>query len=79
MNFIFVELLGWLAFAFLLIGYYLNSKVDKSCFYYWGIGNMLYTVYGFSVNAMPIIATSVLVLGMNIYGFKNWNTKKEIS
>ena len=40
---------------------------------------MLYTVYGFSVNAMPIIATSILVLGMNIYGFKNWNTKKEIS
>jgi len=76
MDFVSVELLGWLAFVFLLIGYYLNSRVDKTCFYYWGVGNVLYTIYGFSVNAMPIIATSILILGMNVYGYKNWEKKK---
>ena len=79
MDFISVETLGWLAFFFLLIGYYLNSQFDKNCFYYWALGNILYAIYGFSVNAVPIIATSILILGMNIYGYINWDKIKKIS
>ncbi len=79
MEFTFTELLGWLAFLFLLIGYYLNSKIKKSCFYFWGIGNIFYTIYGLSVDAKPIIATSILILFMNFYGFINWKKIKENS
>ena len=75
MNIFSIEFLGWISFLFILIGYYLNAKLNKKCFYFWGIGNILYSLYGIYINAIPIIATSILVLAMNIYGFKNWNNK----
>tara|TARA_B110000008_G_C16810813_1_gene500691 strand:- start:666 stop:899 length:234 start_codon:yes stop_codon:yes gene_type:complete len=73
MNIFTIELLGWVSFSFILIGYYLNAKLNKKCFYFWVVGNLLYSLYGIYINAFPIIATSILVLGMNVYGFKNWN------
>ena len=75
MNILSIEFLGWISFLFILIGYYLNAKLNKKCFYFWVIGNILYSLYGIYINAIPIIATSILVLAMNIYGFKNWNNK----
>ena len=75
MNILSIESLVWISFLFILIVYYLNAKLNKKCFYFWGIGNILYSLYGIYINAIPIIATSILVLAMNIYGFKNWNNK----
>ena len=42
------------------------------CVYIWGLGNTIYVLYGFIISAFPIIAMSVFVLGMNIYGYLNW-------
>ena len=33
---------------------------------------MVYILYGFVINAFPIMAMSVFVLIMNIYGYFNW-------
>ncbi len=67
-----VEILGWLGFALVSMGYYFNAKKKLYCFYIWGLGNAVYILYGFIISAFPIIAMSVFVLGMNIYGYLNW-------
>ena len=67
-----VEIIGWLGFALVSMGYYFNAKKKLYCFYIWGLGNAVYVLYGFIISAFPIIAMSVFVLGMNIYGYLNW-------
>ena len=67
-----VEILGWLGFALVSMGYYFNAKKKLYCFFIWGLGNAVYILYGFIISAFPIIAMSVFVLGMNIYGYLNW-------
>ena len=67
-----VEIIGWLGFALVSMGYYFNAKKKLYCFYIWGLGNAVYILYGFIISAFPIIAMSVFVLGMNIYGYLNW-------
>ena len=67
-----VEIIGWLGFALVSMGYYFNAKKKLYCFFIWGIGNAVYILYGFIISAFPIIAMSVFVLGMNIYGYLNW-------
>tara|TARA_A100001234_G_scaffold4107_1_gene3342 strand:- start:14 stop:259 length:246 start_codon:yes stop_codon:yes gene_type:complete len=67
-----VEFIGWLGFALVSMGYYFNAKKKLYCFYIWGLGNAVYILYGFIISAFPIMAMSVFVLGMNIYGYLNW-------
>ena len=67
-----IDMIGWLGFILILLGYYFNAKRKLYCFYIWGLGNMVYILYGFIINALPIMAMSVFVLIMNIYGYYNW-------
>jgi nicotinamide riboside transporter PnuC len=67
-----VEMLGWLGFVCLIIGYVLNAKKHISCFYFWALGNILMIVYAYIISALPQIATAVVVLLMNIYGYYQW-------
>ena len=67
-----IDMIGWLGFALILLGYYFNAKKKLYCFYIWGLGNIVYILYGFVINAFPIMAMSVFVLIMNIYGYLNW-------
>ena len=48
------------------------AKKKLYYFYIWGLGNVVYIFYGFIINAFPIMAMSVFVLIMNIYGYFNW-------
>ena len=66
------EMIGWLGFLFILIGYYLNAKQNINCFYIWGLGNILFMIYAFIISAPPQIAMSIFVLGMNVYGYYSW-------
>ncbi len=36
------EIVGWLGFMFVLLGYYFNAKQKIYCFHVWGLGNMLF-------------------------------------
>ena len=68
-----IELIGWLGFLFILLGYYYNARQKLFCFYFWGTGNILFLVYAFLINASPQIAMSIFVLSMNVYGYKQWS------
>ena len=70
------EMIGWLGFVFILMGYYLNAKQNINCFYVWGFGNILFMIYAFIISAPPQVAMSLFVLGMNFYGHYSW--KKDV-
>jgi len=72
MNILFIDLIGWVGFLFITIGYYLNAKKYINCFFIWGTGNIIYIIYGYIISAIPIIAMSSFVLCMNVYGYYNW-------
>ena len=76
MNISLMDLIGWIGFLFIIAGYYLNAKKYINCFYIWGTGNLIYILYGYILNAIPIIAMSVFVLCMNAYGYYSWKSKK---
>ena len=44
-----------------------------SSFYVWGVGNMLMITYAVLTNTLPNLATAVIVLMMNIYGYREWS------
>ena len=69
-----VEVIGWLGFVFIIIGYILNARQLISCFYIWSVGNILMIVYALLTNTLPNLATAVIVLIMNVYGYINWRT-----
>ena len=43
------EMIGWLGFALVSMGYYFNAKKKLYCFYIWGLGNAVYVLYGFII------------------------------
>ena len=68
-----VEVIGWLGFMFVLLGYYFNAKQKIYCFHVWGLGNILFLIYGILINAKPQIAICIFVLMMNVYGYRQWS------
>ena len=68
-----VELIGWLGTALIMLGYYLNARKYKTCFYVWGLGNIRFLIYSYLISGTPQVAVSIFVLGMNIYGYKQWS------
>ena len=76
MNISLMDLIGWIGFLFIITGYYLNAKKYTNCFYIWGTGNIIYIIYGYILNAIPIIVMSAFLLCMNAYGYYSWKYKK---
>ena len=68
-----IEIIGWLGFIFVLLGYYFNAKQKIYCFYIWGLGNILFLIYGFLIGARPQMAICLFVILMNIYGYRQWS------
>ena len=70
-----IEVIGWLGFVGLIIGYILNAKKSISCFYVWGLGNILMMIYAVMISSNPQVATAFVVLLMNVYGYIEWTKK----
>ena len=70
-----IEVIGWLGFVGLIIGYILNAKKSISCFYVWGLGNILMMIYAVMIDSNPQVATALVVLLMNVYGYIEWTKK----
>ena len=68
-----IEIIGWLGFIFVLLVYYFNAKQKIYCFYIWGLGNILFLIYGFLIGARPQMAICLFVILMNIYGYRQWS------
>ena len=70
-----IEVIGWLGFVGLIIGYILNAKKSITCFYVWGLGNILMMIYAVMIDSSPQVATALVVLLMNVYGYIEWTKK----
>ncbi len=70
-----IEVIGWLGFIGLIIGYILNAKKSITCFYVWGLGNILMMIYAVMIDSNPQVATALVVLLMNVYGYIEWTKK----
>ena len=70
-----IELIGWGGFLYLIIGYILNARKEISCFFFWGLGNILMITYAVIIDSNPQVATAVIVLIMNVYGYIEWKRK----
>ena len=69
------EILGWLGFVLILFGYFFNARQQIICFFIWGIGNIFFLIDALLIDAMPQVAMSLFVLGMNVYGYQQWRNK----
>ena len=76
MNELLMNSAGWVGFLFILFGYYFNAKKKIYCFIIWGFGNSIYFFYGYIIDALPVMAMSIFILAMNIYGYYSWLNKK---
>ena len=66
------EILGWVAFGFISLGYYLNSQRNIICFYFWALGNIIFIFYSYQIESYPMLFMSLFTLAMNIYGYIKW-------
>ena len=67
--------IGWAGAAIVLLGYYLNANKLSWSWLVWLLGNALVAIYSFNLSAYPTAMMSVIIMGMNIYGYIQW--KKE--
>ena len=72
-----IELLGWAATLTLLIGYYLNAKKKISSWCFWLIGNTMMLGYAYLISSHSIAFLSVVLIGMNLYGYFSWKNSSE--
>jgi len=72
MNINYIEIIGWLGFAFISYGYYLNAKKKNHCFYVWAVGNFLFLIYSTLIGSFPMFTMSFFTLGMNFFGWIKW-------
>ena len=68
-----VESIGWIGTTMIIFGYYFNAKQLKNCFIIWGLGNIAFLIYALLINAPPQVAISIFVIGMNVYGYREWS------
>ena len=61
-----IELVGWLGFFYILLGYLLNAKQMISCFFFWGIGNIILIGYAIMINSNPQVGIAIIFLIMKL-------------
>jgi len=61
-----VEIIGYLASAFLVMSFAFNKNVVKLRIIS-AIGCALFVVYGFLLHAYPMVIANVIIVGINMY------------
>ena len=67
-----VERIGWLGAVLVVLGYYLNANEHLSSWIVWIVGNLCVAGYSAYKKAWPTVTMSIIITGMNIYGYFNW-------
>ena len=70
-----IEAIGWLATVILLIGYWANAHKKLYSWILWMIGNTLMLFYAFVIDSHSVAFLSIVLIGMNIYGYFNWKNQ----
>ena len=71
-----IEILGWVATTILLIGHFLNARKQTISWLFWIVGNTIMGIYAYLISSMSVVALSVILVGLNIYGFYSWKKDK---
>ncbi len=74
-----IEILGWIATAILLFGYWANAQQKLYSWIIWMIGNSLMLIYAFLINSSSVMFLSIVLIGMNLYGYFNWKRDNKYS
>tara|TARA_R110002020_G_scaffold180164_1_gene374386 strand:- start:3290 stop:3514 length:225 start_codon:yes stop_codon:yes gene_type:complete len=72
-----IEVLGWIATALLLVGYWLNAKKKISSWFFWMIGNSLMLGYAVLIESNSVAFLSVVLIALNIYGYFSWKNESK--
>jgi hypothetical protein len=70
-----IELIGWIATLMLLVGYFLNAHKQLSSWAFWFVGNSLMLAYALFIDSHSVAFLSVVLMGLNIYGYVSWKKK----
>ena len=72
-----IEVLGWIATAILLVGYYSNAKQCIWSWIIWLHGNALMLIYALAITSYSVAFLSIVLMAMNIYGYISWKSNKK--
>ena len=67
-----IELLGWIATLILLVGYWANAHKKLYSWIIWAAGNTFMLVYAYLIESSSIAFLSIVLIGLNIYGYITW-------
>ena len=67
-----IEIIGWVATAILLFGYYLNAKKLEMSWVVWFLGNLFMLIYSINIKANPQVMLAIVLMVLNVYGYLNW-------
>ena len=67
------DIIGWLGTVCILFGYYLNARKLDLSWIVWFLGNLFMLVYSVKIEANPQVLLAVVLMGLNVYGYLNWN------
>lgn len=74
----FVELLGWLSTALVLIGFGLNSKgKSKSAIIFWILGDIGWITYDIFISNFSHMVLSFVIIMINIIGYRHYKLLKK--
>ena len=66
------EILGWIGFGFISLGYYLNSQKNILCFYLWAIGNIIFIIYAYQIESNGNRYSDNILIGLPALPPKNF-------
>ena len=72
----YIEFLGWIATALLLVGYYTNAHQKQYSWLIWFVGNGIMSVYAHLIGSMSILTLSIVLMIINLYGYNKWRANK---
>ena len=78
----YLEYLGWIATALVLIGFWANSKNQRFlAFITWIVGDVLWIIYDVYIDNWSHLCLSAVIIGFNLFGIYNnfKNDNKRIS
>lgn len=65
-------MIQWIAFTLSVIGITLNAKKNIWCWPIWIVSNGFWIYYSFQEGQFAALATWVVFLGFNFYGWYQW-------
>lgn len=74
-NFMNIEIIGWVATAILLFGYYLNAKKYIYSWLVWLTGNTAMLIYAWLIESHSVAFLSIALMGLNLYGYFSWKSE----